>query len=301
MKPRTLGRTGLVVSPIAVGGAPFGSVNRANGWDPFSEAGGRAAIATLHRALDLGINYVDTAPYYGEGRSETLVGEVMRTRRGDCVLASKSWFELDRAGTIASVHDSLRRLQTDRIDLVQVHGRMYHPADYAHIVRGGPLDALRELRDQGKIGHIGITAEEPWTLLPFLEHPEFDVFQVAYNFIYQAAARHFLPAAAKANAGVVTMRTMTSGILPLELQHLAPEWAAAHDPWDVSLRFVLADSRVHSALIGMRSPAEVERNVGVAKAFVPPVDFATLPRLTSDVYKAEDAAHASNGIRGEER
>ncbi|MBK9609784.1 MAG: aldo/keto reductase [Betaproteobacteria bacterium] len=290
MEKRKLGRTGLDVSRIALGASPFGSVNRANDWDPFSIEGRRIAIATIHRALDLGINYIDTAPAYGTGHSETLIGEVMKTRRHECVLATKVWFELNRQAVIASVHDSLKRLQSDYIDVVQVHGRMYPVAEYEHIVHGGPLDALRELRDAGKIGFIGITTEEPWTALQFLPHPEFDVYQIAYNFIYQAAARHFLIEAAKACAGVVTMRTMTSGVLQRAAGYLAPEWQAARDLYEVSLKFVLADSRVHSALIGMRWPEEVDRNIRLADNWQPPIDFATLPRLTVDVYKAEDAA-----------
>jgi aryl-alcohol dehydrogenase-like predicted oxidoreductase len=285
---RKLGRTGLEVSPIALGAAPFGSVNRASNWDPFSEEGRRIAIATINRALDRGINYIDTAPLYGAGNSETLIGQVMKTRRDECVLASKVWFELDRQGVIDSVHQSLKRMQTDRIDIVQVHGRMYTTAECEHIVNGGPLDGLRELREAGKIDFIGITTEEPWTVIPFLRHEDFDVFQIAYNFIYQSAARHFLVEAAKADAGVVTMRTMTSGILQRVARYLAPEWQTAHDLFDVSLKFVLADSRVHSALIGMRWPEEVDGNVRIAETFVPPIDFATLPRLTVDVYKAED-------------
>lgn len=85
---------------------------------------------------------------------------------------------------------------------------MYTQAEYEHVVNGGPLDGLRVMREAGKIRFIGITTEEPWTVIPFLQHSEFDVFQIAYNFIYQAAARHFLIDAAKANAGVVTMRTI---------------------------------------------------------------------------------------------
>ena len=85
------------------------------------------------------------------------------------------------------------------------------------------------MRETGKIGFIGITTEEPWTVTPFLYQNDINVYQIAYNFIYQAAARHFLIDAAKANVGVVTMRTMTSGILPLAARYLAPEWQAAHD------------------------------------------------------------------------
>jgi aryl-alcohol dehydrogenase-like predicted oxidoreductase len=290
MKPRPLGRTGLLVSPIGMGGATFGYVNRASNWDPHSDAGRRTVIATLNRGLDRGVNYIDTSPLYGNGYSETLIGEVMKTRRRDCVLASKVWFEHDKQGVIDSVNDSLKRLQTDTIDVVQIHGRMYSAADCAHILKdGGPLDGLRALRAAGKIGYIGITTEEPWTVIPFLAEPDIDVYQIAYNFIYQAAARHFLIDAARANVGVVTMRTMTSGILPLAARYLAPEWQAAHDLFEVSLKFVLADSRIHSGLIGMRWPEEVDRNADIAANWKPPIDFATLPRLTSDVYRTEDA------------
>jgi aryl-alcohol dehydrogenase-like predicted oxidoreductase len=289
MEKRKLGRTGLDVSRIALGCSPFGSVNRTNDWDPRSSRGRRTAIETINRALDRGINYIDTAPAYGNGHSEKLVGEVMKSRRQDCVLASKVWYELDHDGVIDSVHDSLRRLQTDRIDVMQVHGRMYTPEDVDHILKGGPLDALLELREAGKIGHIGITAEEPWTVIPFLAHEAVEVYQVAYNFIYQAAARHFLIEAAKVNAGVVSMRTMTSGVFQREASLLAPEWQAGRDLFEVSLKFVLADSRIHSGLIGMRWPEEVEHNAGLTENWQPPFDFATLPRLTVDVYKAEDA------------
>ncbi len=291
MKRKQLGRTGLEVSPIAIGGSAFTYVHQASNWDPHTPEGRQIAVNMLHRGLDRGINYIDTSPLYGNGYSETLIGEVMQTRRKDCVLATKAWFELDKEGVIDSVHDSLKRLQTDYLDIVQIHGRMYSNADYESITHeDGPLEGLREMRRQGKIGHIGITTEEPWTVIPFLAHEDVEVFQVAYNFIYQAAARHFLIEADKVNAGVVTMRTMTSGILQLVARHLAPEWQDAHDLYDVSLKFVLSDSRVHSGIIGMRWPAEVDRNVDLVANWEPEFDFAKLPRLTFEVYKAEDQA-----------
>ncbi|RJG03262.1 aldo/keto reductase [Noviherbaspirillum sedimenti] len=289
MQKRKLGRTGLEVSPIAIGGAAFAYVHRTQGWDPMTDDGRKVVHATLNAALDRGINYIDTSPVYGNGYSETLIGEVMKTRRKDCVLASKVWYELDHKGVIDSVHESLKRFQTDHIDIMQIHGRMYTAAEVEHILKGGPLDALLELREAGKIGHIGITAEEPWTVIPFLAHEAIEVYQVAYNFIYQGAARHFLIEAAKVNAGVVSMRTMTSGILQREASHLAPEWQAARDLYEVSLKFVHADSRVHSGIVGMRWPEEVEQNVRLLEGWQPPVDFATMPRLTIEVYKTDDA------------
>lgn len=288
MQKRKLGRTGLEVSPIAIGGAAFTYVQQSTGWDPMSEDGRKVVHATLNAALDQGINYVDTAPAYGNGYSETLVGEVMKTRRQDCVLASKVWYEHDRQGVIDSVEQSLTRLQTDHIDILQVHGRMYTPAEVEHILHGGPLDALVELREAGKIGHIGVTTEEPWTVIPFLEHEAVEVYQIAYNIIYQAAARHFLIEAAKVDAGVVTMRTMTSGIFQREAALLAPEWQSARDLYEVALKFVLSDSRVHAGIVGMRWPEEVKQNVELLAGWEPTADFAAMPRLTFEVYKADD-------------
>ena len=288
MQKRTLGRTGLEVSPIAVGGAAFTYVHKSQGWDPMSEDGKKVVYVTLNAALDRGINYLDTAPAYGNGYSETLVGEVMKTRRKDCVLASKVWYELDKKGAIDSVHQSLKRLQTDYIDILQIHGRMYTAAEVQHILEGGPLEALLEMRQAGKIGHIGITTEEPWTVIPFLAHKDIEVYQIAYNLIYQGAARHFLIEAAKVNAGVVSMRTMTSGIFQREASFLAPEWQSARDLYEVALKFVLSDSRVTAGIVGVRWPEEVEQNIKLVEGWKPPIDFATMPRLTFEVYKAED-------------
>jgi aryl-alcohol dehydrogenase-like predicted oxidoreductase len=136
-----------------------------------------------------------------------------------------------------------RTTQTDHIDIMQIHGRMYTPTEVEHVLNGGPLDALLKLRDAGTIGHIGITSEEPWTVIPFLAHEAIEVYQIAYNIIYQAAARHFLIEAGKVNAGIV----------------------------------------------GMRWPHEVEQNIRLLEGWEPPIDFATMPRLTFEVYKAEDA------------
>jgi aryl-alcohol dehydrogenase-like predicted oxidoreductase len=290
MRKVVLGRTGLEVSRIALGGYPFGGVNLAQGWDPWSDDGRRTAVATINRALDLGVNYIDTAPAYGAGNSETLIGEVMRTRRDESVLATKvGWSGLNEKAVRDSVHASLQRLQTDHLDLVQFHGGMYTQEEFDHIITGGPLDALLELQAGGEVRFIGLTAEEPWTARPFLARPEFDVVQLAYNLIYQAAARHVLDEARAIDAGVVTMRTMTSGIFQRAAKLLAPEWQQARDIYEVSLKFVLSDSRVHAAIVGMRWPAEVERNVALVESYQPDFDLADLPRMTAAVYEAEDS------------
>lgn len=291
MKKRLLGRTGLEVSPIAIGGAAFTYVQESAGWNPKSEDGRQIVYKTLHAALDNGINYFDTAPAYGDGYSETLYGEIMKTRRQDCVLASKVWYDLDAAGVRASVHQSLQRLQTDYIDVMQVHGRMYTPDEVRH-VEDIVVPELIKLRAEGKIGHIGITSEEPYCLMPFLEHADIEVFQIAYNLIYQAAARHFLIRAQEVNAGVVTMRTMTSGVFQFEMNLLAPGMAEQFNLYETSLRFVLSDSRVHVGILGARWPEEVLQNIDIAQNWQPPFDFAETPRLTFKVYEAVDAQKA---------
>lgn len=286
-----LGNTGLMVSRLVLGGYPFGGVNHANDWDPWSTKGKNTVIETVSHALDRGINYIDTAPAYGGGKSEELIGEVMKSRRDECVLATKvGWDGMSKKDVLDSVHASLTRLNTERLDIVQLHGGMFTPAEYAQIVNGGPLEALRDLQEAGKVGFIGVTAEEPWTARQFIDG-NFDVFQLAYNFIYQGAARHILNDTKVAGVGVVTMRTMTSGILQHLASYLAPEWQDAHDLFEVSLKFVLSDSRVTAPIVGMRWPSEVDWNVDFVETFEPTFDLADLPRMTADVYSAQDAGN----------
>ncbi len=284
----TLGRTGLRVSRLGLGGFPFGAVNRARGWDPYTDDGRRTAIRTIQAALDAGINYIDTAPGYGQGHSETVLGQALRGRRDDVVLASKVGYRLGPDAVVQSVEASLERLDTDDLDVIQFHGGMYETRDVEHIVEHGLLDALERLRDAGKVRFLGFTAEEPWTARPLIATGRFDVVQLRYNLIYQAAALHALDEAQAAGMGVAVMRPLTSGILQRIAAHLAPGWQQAHDLNEVALKFVLADRRVHVANVGMRWPQEVYANVQLAATFEPPLEIAELPRLTAGVYRSED-------------
>ncbi|MFC1713912.1 aldo/keto reductase [Candidatus Poribacteria bacterium] len=298
MEKVEFGNTGMKVSRIGLGGFPFGGVNKARNWDPFSPEGRKTAIATIHKALDSGINYVDTAPGYGNGNSESLVGEVMKTRRNECFLATKlGWRGMDKDAAIKSVHNSMERLQTDYVDVIQFHGGMYTDEDYEHIFSGGPLDGLRKLKEDGKVRFIGLTSEEPWTIRPFIASGDFSVIQIRYNLIYQSAALHVLNEANERGIGVVTMRSMTSGIFQRIVRFLVPEWQETQDVYEVCLKFVLSDPRVHVANIGMRWPEEVEKNVRLIEDFKPPLDVSQLPRLTAGIYKAQDAEVTNGGTQ----
>jgi aryl-alcohol dehydrogenase-like predicted oxidoreductase len=291
VQTRIFGRTGLAVTPIGLGGYPFGGVNRAAGWDPFTPEGRKIAIATIHRALERGISYVDTAPGYGHGNSESIFGEALAEggRRERVTLATKCPWSGSAEEVVASVEQSLRRLRTDVIDVIQLHGGMFTAEQVRHILDEGPLDALRRLRDDGKVRFLGFTCEEPWTARPLIASEAFDMVQLRYNLIYQGAALHALNEARDQRMGVAVMRPMTSGILQRTLRFLKPEWPEA-EIYELALKYVLCDSRVHVANVGMRWPHEVDRNVDLVESFQPPegFDVATLPRLTAGIYRAAD-------------
>ncbi|HVG98558.1 MAG TPA: aldo/keto reductase [Chloroflexota bacterium] len=292
MEQRRFGRTGLRVTPIGLGGYPFGGVNRAAGWDPFTPDGRRAAVATIHRAVERGLTYVDTAPGYGAGNSESIFGEALAQdgRRGRVALATKCPWNTTAAAVTRSVEASLRRLQTDAIDVIQFHGGMFSPQDVHHILEEGPLEALRRTAAAGAVRFLGFTCEEPWTARPLIAAGVFDVVQLRYNLIHQGAALHALDEAQRAGMGVCVMRPLTSGILQRTLRFLQPELPEA-EVYALALRYVLADSRVHVANVGMRWPHEVDQNVDLVDAFRPPAGFdvAALPRKTEGIYRAADA------------
>src|SRR5512142_630216 len=105
-----LGRTNLEVSRLGLGGYPFGGVNRARGWDPFTPEGRAIAIRTINAALDAAINYLDTAPSYGDGNSESILGEATKGRREEFILGTKVgvWGEMGPKDIIAAAEQSLK-------------------------------------------------------------------------------------------------------------------------------------------------------------------------------------------------
>jgi aryl-alcohol dehydrogenase-like predicted oxidoreductase len=290
------GKTGLMVSRIALGGYPFGGINKAVKWDPFTPDGRKTAIKTIHAALDQGINYFDTAPSYGNGNSESIIGEALVGRRDQCFLATKVGYNgLSPKDVESSVEASLKRLRTNYVDVIQFHGGMYEISDVNHIIKDGLLDALESMRKKGMIRFIGFTTEEAFTGRAFIACGRFDMMQVCYNLIYQSAALHALNEAQKATMGVTVMRAMTSGILQRLSSYIAPEWQNAHDLYDASLKFVLSDSRVQMANVGMRWPEEVKKNITLVDSFNPAFDMAELPRWTAEIYRTDDLMHVNSG------
>jgi uncharacterized protein len=280
METTTLGRTAIPVSRLGFGGAPAGLTNYLGSYHPQDAAQREQVVEAIQTALDLGITYFDTASAYGQGASETIFGEALRGRREALFLATKLLVN-PSIDPRAEVEASLRRLNCEFVDLIQLHGTSYTPAEAEQVLkRGGLLDQLEQLRDQGLVRFIGFTSEDQNPpVYQFIESGRFDVMQICYNLIYQHPAEPTRPfgamvAAEAAHMGIVTMRTLTSGIFQRWVRLINPT-----DNFDYSpalLQFVLSNSLVDVALVGMRSAVEVRRNVAICADTTGRIDLNAL-------------------------
>jgi aryl-alcohol dehydrogenase-like predicted oxidoreductase len=281
MQYRTLGRTGLQVSEIGFGGAPTGIAHYLECWDSAAALERSSVVRAIRRGLDLGLNYLDTAPGYGAGLGEEIFGEAIAGRRDEVVLATKTGAR-DPAGIVESLEQSLRRLGTDRVDVLQFHGGWYPPEDVEKILRQGGLETYQQLREQGKARFLGFTAEGPsGGVTELIATDAFDVMQCRYNLLFQHPCDFINEAGiireAKArNMGVVTMRTLTSGDFQ-RLMHLSfPQMTARLDLNRFLLNFVLSNPLVDVALVGMRRPEEVEANNALSEDVAARLDLKAL-------------------------
>jgi aryl-alcohol dehydrogenase-like predicted oxidoreductase len=207
MNYRTLGRTGLKVSEIGFGAWTIGGA-----WGTQDDSD---SLAALHRAIDLGVNFIDTAAGYGGGKSERLIGQVIRERSERIYVATKTqpdkgpWppspycraaERYSEAYVRENVEQRLKNLGVDCIDILQLH--TWTRAWNSHPT---PLEVLRKLRDEGKIRCIGISTPEhdQNSLIELMRGGWLDVVQVIYNIFEQEPAAQFLPAAAESDVGVI--------------------------------------------------------------------------------------------------
>jgi aryl-alcohol dehydrogenase-like predicted oxidoreductase len=286
MEYRRLGKTGLEVSAIAFGGAPAGLTNYLDAYSPAEAAQREQVVQAIVRALELGVTYFDTALAYGDGESERIYGEARR-RAGELgrrmILATKTPAS-QRAyeAVLQSAETSLRNLGVDTIDVLQFHGSVWREAEVAAVLSGGGLDAYRELQRQGKVRFVGFTSEtcSPGTY-ELVRSGAFDVLQIAYNVFYQDACNLMVKAgpiveAKEREMGVVTMRSLSSGVFQKWLGQQAPAVVGAVDGYALALQYVLSNPLIDSALVGMRTAAEVERNVRLVDDTAGRVDLAEL-------------------------
>jgi len=269
MQYKILGRTGLKVSVIGYGGTVFGIKNYLAHEDPGDPQNHSVYISALERAVELGINYFDTAPGYGNGASEEIYGRALHKYRDSIFLASKVIYSGTPDEIQASVEQSLTRLKADYLDVMQFHGGYFSDIEADDILDSGKLERLEKLRDEGKIRFIGITAEVPTGALErMLASRRFDVLQICYNIISQLSCDHsrqcrgIAAMAEEYNMGIATMRTATSGFMQklLNREFGLDEKAVTQ----MCIKYVLSTPEIDVALVGMRTPKEVETNFVLA-------------------------------------
>ncbi|HVH66285.1 MAG TPA: aldo/keto reductase [Gemmatimonadales bacterium] len=323
MKRRVLGRTGLAVSSIGFGAWGIGGNGVGNSYGPTDDAESRRAV---RRAYDLGCNFFDTADVYGHGHSEALLGEALQDVRHDVILATKvggNFYNRDvdprMAGRIAEVlghpldtmpadaplpltHDvnfspsyirfaaeqSLRRLRTDYIDLLQLHNpsldQIADPETYR---------VLDELKGEGKIRFYGVSVHPPEEGLAAVQVTRPDTVQIVYNIARREPEDAFFTAANAAHVGVIAREPLANGFLagryqadsvwpkgdirarmprPYVVQltalgervkDLARQ--AGVTPAQLAIRFVLDNPAVSVVIVGMKTVAQVEDNLSVER------------------------------------
>ena len=213
MKYRMLGRTGWNVSEISFGAWAIGG-----SWGQVSD---EDAMAALHKAVDCGVNFIDTADVYGGGRSERLIAKLKKDRKEEIIVATKAGRRLPRqvvegytaANLTAWVEDSLRNLSTDTLDLLQLHGpptELYHRSDAFEI-----LDSLVKA---GKIRHYGVSVEKVEEALAAMEYPNVQTVQIIFNCFRHRPADEFFLQVKQKKVGILARVPLASGLLTGKLQ-----------------------------------------------------------------------------------
>ncbi|HZG58784.1 aldo/keto reductase [Paenibacillus sp.] len=276
MEYTVFGKTGLKVSKMGLGGAPlagdFGATDEAE------------VQRVIHEAVDSGINFIDTAPLYGRGESERRIGRALEGGyRERVVLASKaarSDMRYDYKTIVQSVEDSLQRLRTDRLDLVQLHDVETQPFE---LIVEEAIPALEKLRDDGKVRFLGVSTRHLDLLMRYMRTGSFDSvqFYARYMLLDHTAKDALLPLARELNLGVINGSVLGMGILaetpaPFlgeETLARAREGIAKLDflrtkegPGGLiepAMRFSFANPDIHVTLSGVATLAALRMNVAL--------------------------------------
>ncbi|QDT05952.1 General stress protein 69 [Rubripirellula lacrimiformis] len=302
MHTRSLGIDGPLVSEIGFGAWAIGG-----GWGEHDD---RASIEAVHKAIDNGVNFIDTAAGYGDGHSERLIAQVMKERSEDIVVATKTppadgpwppspycrWQDRYSAAYLRdNIHTRLTNLGTDRLDLLQLHTWTRAWNDDPQ-----PLLVLRQMREEGKIGLIGVSTPEQdqSCVIQLMRDGLVDVVQIIFNLFDQEPAAQILPVAAETGTGVIVRVALDEGALAgkYPADHVFPENDFRHryfagdrmartvqrveqiqsdmkifgiqeqyTPADVALKFVLARPEVSTVIAGMRNVQQVEQNTRTSR------------------------------------
>ena len=283
MEFRKLGRTDLELSVIGFGASPLGDVFRRT--DPLE---GRLAV---HRAIDEGINFFDVSPYYGLTLAEQRLGEALDGRRHEVVLATKCGrygldeFDFSAGQVTQSLEESLKRLRTDYVDLLQAHDVEF--GNVPQIIEE-TIPAMRRLQQQGKTRFIGITGYPLKTLVEIAEAVPVDsiLTYCRYNLMTNDMDTVLMPTAKKHGIGVINASGLHMGLLT---ERGAPDWHPAPrevreagrqaaefcrqngvDLSQIALRYCFDHSGVASTLVGMSTRSHVTENLQAMRLPVNP-------------------------------
>jgi aryl-alcohol dehydrogenase-like predicted oxidoreductase len=279
IKKRALGSTGLLVSEIG-----FGALEIGRDWAADVNADPRHLSAAeagrvLNALLDRGINFIDTAPAYWY--SEEFIGKGLAHRRSEYILATKAGEHCDPSGsvydysydaTVRFIDQSLQRLQTDYIDLLQIHS-----ASMEVLERGETLGAMEEARRAGKVRHLGMTGGAA-ECERALEIGGYETVQFPYNLLNISAENRLFDLIREKNAGAILMRGIAGGKLTRKYQNLQNEplknaiagfeqyaYPGGDDPLlDLAIGYVLARPEVSSVIIGSRRVEAMEQAIAAA-------------------------------------
>ncbi len=305
-----LGSTGLEITRVGFGAWAIGGGGWEFGWGPQDD---EQSIAAIHRALELGVNWIDTAAAYGFGRSEQVIGRALEgVAQRPYMFTKCSLLEgpgrrvvhnLERDSIRREAEASLERLGAEAIDLYQIHW----PNPDADIEQG--FAALEELKDEGLVRHIGVSNFEPRQLRRIQSIAPIETLQPQYSLIVREAERELLPFCEREGIGVIVYSPMSSGLLTGRMTREridafpADDWrrgdarfcepqltvnlqiadrvAAVAERLDVSpgavaIAWALRDPAVDGAIVGMRHPGQVEELLAAAALELSAQDAAGL-------------------------
>jgi aryl-alcohol dehydrogenase-like predicted oxidoreductase len=295
------GKTGMEITPIGFGAWAIGGGGWAAAWGPQDDD---EAVGAIRRAVELGVNWVDTAAVYGLGHSEELVAQALKSvpESERPYIFTKCSLVWDGGGDISNVleknsvkrecEESLRRLQTDVIDLYQIHW----PRPDEYIEEG--WEAMAELKDEGKVRHIGVSNFDASQMERIGVTASVETLQPPYNMLDRGVEEEILPYCGENDIGVIVYSPMRSGLLTgkmtpervanlpsddwrrnaqdfqeprlsrnLELVELLEEIGADHgfSPGEVAIAWTLRQPAVTAAIVGGRRPDQVDGIIGAAE------------------------------------
>jgi aryl-alcohol dehydrogenase-like predicted oxidoreductase len=303
MKMRPLGRSGLYVSEICLGTMTFGGKGF---WKVVGELGASAVDRIVGRALDAGVNFLDTANVYSEGESETLLGESLARLarpRDQVVIATKvrgrmgagpNQVGLSRAHILHSIDESLRRLKLDHVDLFQIHG-----VDSSTPIEE-TLDALDAVVRAGKARYLGWSNLPAWLAMKAVAHQDherlarFVSAQVYYSIAGRDIEREVVPLAQDRGFGILPWSPLAGGLLSGKFDLEAPEAKGPEGARRSSFDFPLVDKPRAAACLRAMRPIAAAHDTSVARVAL--AWMLAKPFVTSVIIGAKDERQLDDNL-----